>query len=226
MNSPIEPTHIPESAATARNRPWIGRPVGSRNTTKQARAVRTRETILADAARQFDTDGYGNTSVSTILAANDIAKGALYYHFPSKEAIAQQLSESWNQVVAESISDAAAHLGGGTAVDRLTAIFTSLAHKIADSTTLRAGMKLTLEPAVDNGAAFARWVDAISDIVDTAISTGEIPDTGTAHRLAWNLCAGTIGATHASAILREDVDLETRIKDAVAGQLRNARPTQ
>jgi len=83
-------------------------------------------------------------------------------------------------------------------------------------------MKLTLEPTIDNAAAFAHWVDAISDIVETAITTGEIPDTPTAHRLAWNLCAGTIGATHASAIMREDINLATRIEDAVTAQLRNA----
>ncbi|WP_208722190.1 TetR/AcrR family transcriptional regulator, partial [Rhodococcus qingshengii] len=158
--------------------------------------------------------------------AGHFARGAVYYHFPSKEAIAQQLIADWNLAVDESIRDASERTAGETTFDRLTAIFTSLAHKIADDTNLRAGMKLILEPAVDNDAAFARWVDSVSDIVDTAITTGEIPDTPTAHRLAWNLCAGTIGATHASAILREDVDFETRIEDAVAGQLRNARPTQ
>lgn len=219
MNSPIEPAHIPDSAATARNRPWIGRPVGSRNTTKQARAVRTREAILADAARQFDTGGYGNTSVSTILAANNIAKGAMYYHFPSKEAIAQQLSEEWNLAVEESISGSS--VDGGTAFDRLIGIFTSLAHAIAGDVKLRAGMKLTLETAVDNGAAFARWVDAISDIVETAIGAGEYVDGPVAHRLAWNLCSGTVGAVQAAATLREDVDVVTRIQDVVSAHLKS-----
>ena len=202
-------------------RPHIGRIHGSKNAAMQDRAIRTREAIIAVAAQQFDIEGYGNATINTILAAGKFARGAVYYHFPSKEAIAQHLIADWNLAVDASIRDV-----GGTAFDRLTAIFTSLAHKIADDTNLRAGMKLLLEPSVDNDAAFARWVDTVSDIVDTAITTGEIPDTPTAHRLAWNLCAGTIGATHASAILREDVDLETRIEDAVAGQLRNARPTQ
>lgn len=202
-------------------RPHIGRTHGSKNAAMQDRAIRTREAIIAVAAQQFDIEGYGNATINTILAAGKFARGAVYYHFPSKEAIAQHLIADWNLAVDASIRDV-----GGTAFDRLTAIFTSLAHKIADDTNLRAGMKLLLEPSVDNDAAFARWVDTVSDIVDTAITTGEIPDTPTAHRLAWNLCAGTIGATHASAILREDVDLETRIEDAVAGQLRNARPTQ
>ncbi|WP_261949409.1 TetR/AcrR family transcriptional regulator [Rhodococcus sp. T9N] len=206
-------------------RPHIGRNHGSKNAAMQDRAIRTREAIIAVAAQQFDIDGYGNATINTILDAGHFARGAVYYHFPSKEAIAQQLIADWNLAVDESIRDASERTAGGTTFDRLTAIFTSLAHKIADDTNLRAGMKLILEPAVDNDAAFARWVDSVSDIVDTAITTGEIPDTPTAHRLAWNLCAGTIGATHASAILREDVDFETRIEDAVAGQLRNTEPT-
>lgn len=80
-------------------------------------------------------------------------------------------------------------------------------------------MKLTLEPTIDNANAFAHWVDRVGAIVDTAITEGEIPDTPAAHRLAWNLCAGTIGATHASDFLREDIDLATRIGDIVAAHI-------
>jgi AcrR family transcriptional regulator len=218
VNSPNEPTHTPESTATTRTRPRIGRAPGSKNSAMQDRAVRTRQAIISVAAGHFDTDGYGHTSMNTITHTGKFAKGAMYYHFPSKEAIAQQLIVDWNLVVDESISDASR--AAGTAFDRLTAIFSSLARKIVDDVHLRAGMKLTLEASIDNGAAFARWVDAISDIVDTAITTGEIPDNPTAHRLAWNLCAGTIGATNASATLREDIDLATRIEDTVTAHLK------
>ncbi|MGC0367091.1 hypothetical protein ABH922_005143 [Rhodococcus sp. 27YEA15] len=43
-------------------------------------------------------------------------------------------------------------------------------------------MKLTLEPTIDNGAAFAHWVDVISNIIETAITEGELTDTPTTHR--------------------------------------------
>ncbi|WP_308252650.1 TetR/AcrR family transcriptional regulator [Rhodococcus qingshengii] len=219
MNSPNEPTPSPESAAPMRTRPRIGRVPGSKNSVMQDRAVRTRQAIISVAAGHFDTDGYGHTSMNTITHTGKFAKGAMYYHFPSKEAIAQQLIVDWNLAVDESISDASR--AAGTAFDRLTAIFSSLARKIVDDVHLRAGMKLTLEASIDNGAAFARWVDAISAITETAITTGEIPDNPTAHRLAWNLCAGTIGAAHASATLREDIDLATRIEDTVTAHLKS-----
>ncbi|EQM30141.1 TetR/AcrR family transcriptional regulator [Rhodococcus erythropolis] len=156
MNSPNEPAltpESPESTATTRTSPRIGRAPGTKNSAPQARAVRTREAIIAVAARHFDTDGYGQTSMNTIAHTGKFAKGAMYYHFPSKEAIAEHLISDWKRTVNESISKALATGSSTTVGEKLTAIFTSLAHQIAENTNLRAGMKLTLEPSIDNGAA-------------------------------------------------------------------------
>ncbi|OXM23271.1 TetR family transcriptional regulator [Rhodococcus erythropolis] len=221
MNSPNEPAHTPESAATTPARPRIGRAPGSKNSVPQARAVRTREAIIAVAARHFDSDGYGHTSINAISGAGKFAKGAMYYHFPSKEAIAEHLISGWNHTLDETISEALAAGASSTVSQKLAAIFMSLAQRIGEDTNLRAGMKLTLEPTIDNGAAFAHWVDAISDIIETGITEGELTDTPTTHRLAWNLCAGTLGAAHASATLREDSDLATRLEDTVTAHLKS-----
>lgn len=198
-------------------RPHIGRPLGASAQMKHPRAIRTRQLILSVAAQHFDAHGYGDASVNAILAAGNLTKGAIYFHFPSKESIAQQLTADWIYTVTELVDGAAGkHL---TAAEQLTTVFTGVAQSVAADANLRAGMKLTLEPTVDNADAFARWVDAIGDIVDTAIAVGEIPDTPASHRLAWNLCAGTVGAAHASAFLREDIDLATRIGDTVAAHI-------
>ncbi|MGQ5696343.1 TetR family transcriptional regulator [Rhodococcus erythropolis] len=222
MNGHNESAATPESAAATRTHPRVGRIPGSKNSAMQDRAVRTREAIIAVAARHFDTDGYGHTSINTISGAGKFAKGAMYYHFPSKEAIAEHLISDWNRTLAETISEALAGSPSSTVREKLAAIFISLAQRIGENTNLRAGMKLTLEPAINNGAAFVRWVDAISDIIETAITDGELTDTPTTHRLAWNLCAGTIGAAIASATLREDLDLATRIEDTVTAHLKSS----
>ncbi|MCD2136192.1 TetR/AcrR family transcriptional regulator [Rhodococcus qingshengii] len=221
MPSPIESANTPEDTA-ARTRPRIGRVPGSKNAAPQARAVRTREAIIAVAARHFDTDGYGATSMNTITQAGKIAKGAMYYHFPSKEGIGTQLISDWKAAVDHTITDATAR-SSGTAAETLTTIFTSLARQIADDTNLRAGMKLTLEPVLANGEGFAHWVDAVSGIIDTAISTGELTDTPTTHRLGWNLCAGSVGVAHAAAFKDEEIDLVTRIGDTVAAHIKSVR---
>lgn len=221
MPSPIESANTPEDTA-ARTRPRIGRVPGSKNAAPQARAVRTREAIIAVAARHFDTDGYGATSMNTITQAGKIAKGAMYYHFPSKEGIGTQLISDWKAAVDHTITDATAR-SSGTAAETLTTIFTSLARQIADDTNLRAGMKLTLEPVLANGEGFAHWVDAVSGIIDTAISTGELTDTPATHRLGWNLCAGSVGVAHAAAFKDEEIDLVTRIGDTVAAHIKSVR---
>lgn len=204
-------------------RPHAGRPLGSKNSAMQARAVRTRESILAVAAQCFDVGGYGNTSINAILDVGNFAKGAFYYHFPTKESIAQQIVTTWGLFVEQSVREATTARSDRPAVDQLTALFIALAGRVAVDTGLRAGMKLTLESSVDGAAAFGHWVGAVSGIVETASAAGELTDTPTTRRLAWNLCASTVGVAHAAATLAEDVDLTVRINDMVTAHLRSVR---
>ncbi len=52
------------------------------------RGARTRQQIVEEAARLFNTHGFAGTSVNQVLDATGVAKGALYNHFASKEALA------------------------------------------------------------------------------------------------------------------------------------------
>ena len=55
---------------------------------RQARALATRGAILAAAAEEFATASYHEASLSRILERSKVTKGALYFHFVSKESIA------------------------------------------------------------------------------------------------------------------------------------------
>jgi len=48
---------------------------------------RTRECLLQAASREIYRSGFQSASVDTILAVAGVTKGALYYHFDSKEAL-------------------------------------------------------------------------------------------------------------------------------------------
>lgn len=58
---------------------------------QQRRAQATRHAILVAAAEEFDRVGYAGTPLSTILRRSGVTKGAFYFHFPSKEALASTL---------------------------------------------------------------------------------------------------------------------------------------
>jgi AcrR family transcriptional regulator len=56
---------------------------------RQERAIRTRRTILVAAAQVFDEVGYEAATISDVLNRSGVTKGALYFHFTSKEELAQ-----------------------------------------------------------------------------------------------------------------------------------------
>ncbi|MFD0395738.1 TetR family transcriptional regulator [Streptomyces nogalater] len=56
---------------------------------QQDRAVRTRRAVLRAAAAVFAERGYAAATISEILKRAGVTKGALYFHFDSKAALAQ-----------------------------------------------------------------------------------------------------------------------------------------
>lgn len=73
-----------------------------RRARKRRDAERTRQRLLQAAFREVHRYGFQSAGVDTILASTDVTKGALYYHFESKEALGYAIIE---EVVAEMTRD-------------------------------------------------------------------------------------------------------------------------
>ncbi|RCW46975.1 TetR family transcriptional regulator [Halopolyspora algeriensis] len=58
---------------------------------QQRRAQATRRAIVVAAAEEFEDAGYDGTPLSAILRRSGATKGAFYFHFSSKEALAVTL---------------------------------------------------------------------------------------------------------------------------------------
>ena len=54
---------------------------------------RTRDRLLQAAFREIHRSGFQSAGIDTILAATNVTKGALYYHFESKEALGYAVVE-------------------------------------------------------------------------------------------------------------------------------------
>jgi len=61
----------------------------------QQRSEETRARILEAANRLFSQTGYETTSVAEICQEAGVSKGALYHHFPTKQAVFLALLDSW-----------------------------------------------------------------------------------------------------------------------------------
>jgi AcrR family transcriptional regulator len=99
-DAPVTPpvTPVPASALVAPTSCWADDEVGERTR-------RTRRRLLLAAARLFCEDGYHGAAISDILAAAGLTKGALYFHFRNKYALAEALvtevERSWAAVAAQ-----------------------------------------------------------------------------------------------------------------------------
>jgi TetR/AcrR family transcriptional regulator, transcriptional repressor for nem operon len=64
-----------------------------RRATRLRDPERTRERLLQAASREVYIWGFQSASLDTILASTGVTKGALYYHFKSKEALGYAIVE-------------------------------------------------------------------------------------------------------------------------------------
>ncbi|WP_030325672.1 ScbR family autoregulator-binding transcription factor [Streptomyces sp. NRRL B-3229] len=58
---------------------------------QQDRAIRTRNKIILAAAELFDEVGYEAATIAEVIKKCGVTKGALYFHFSSKEELAQEV---------------------------------------------------------------------------------------------------------------------------------------
>jgi len=184
---------------------------------RQQRAHETKAKILKAAARSFSIDGYAATAMNDIVAEAASTKGAVYFHFDSKETIARELINHWLTAlggIRQSTDESAI-----PAIEKLAAFFNGSAALIADDALARAGLRLTTEAGLDTAPpAFREWVELVSRLVDTAIAEGHLPASPT-QRLAVNLCAGFIGSVQVIQVLGDPGDFTSRIDDLVNAYL-------
>ena len=95
--SGIEP--VTGFGLTMRGLPYIlvgmltARKNSNRRATRLRDPERTRERLLQAASREVYRTGFQSASLDTILASAGVTKGALYYHFKSKEALGYAVVE-------------------------------------------------------------------------------------------------------------------------------------
>jgi AcrR family transcriptional regulator len=143
--------------------------------SQQARAVETRALIIRAAAGVFTEHGYGGTSMADICLAAGLTKGALYFHFASKEALALAIIDAQH--------DQALHLGGellnssDPGLQVLLRMSFELARQLREDPVSRAGIRLTLEssslttPVV---TPYEEWIGACEVLLRRAIDDGDV----------------------------------------------------
>ncbi|MFI6098722.1 ScbR family autoregulator-binding transcription factor [Lentzea sp. NPDC051213] len=183
---------------------------------QQDRAYATREAILQAAAEEFDRLGYDRTSLTAVLARTGLTKGAFYFHFASKDAVARALIDHQNDQWTDLRERWRAR--GLDPLSTLWGLFAESADRMAADVVLRAGVRLNAErevgyPGVPN--THVLWEKLITSYVAEAGECGQLREGVDPEAVARTLCGAALGARLISSATTACADFPARIREVL-----------
>lgn len=140
---------------------------------QQQRAINTRALLVAAAAHEFASNGYAAASVNTILETAQCTKGAMYFHFKSKEAMAHavldEIHTTYAAIAARWMTEDSAH-----PLDAIAYLIDEIAGAIDSTHIPRAETRLALEAEFRTRRPSLVWESAIQELADKARREGAL----------------------------------------------------
>jgi AcrR family transcriptional regulator len=179
---------------------------------QQERAIRTRQKIVRAAAELFDEVGYEAATIAEVLKKCGVTKGALYFHFSSKEELAQEVLAA--QVAAlPPVPPQELFLQQSLDEGLL------LAHllRVGDP-VVRGSIRLTVDQGspqdgLDRRVPMQGWIDHNADLLARAKAAGELLPHVDVASTASLFAASFTGVQILSKIMTGHADMEERVLD-------------
>jgi AcrR family transcriptional regulator len=153
------------------------------------RKIATREKILEAALAVFAQKGYHRTIVDDIVRVSGTSKGAVYHHFPNKEALFLALVDEFASHLARAVGDAIGRQHG--ALQKVegalrAALETFARHRELARILLLEAVSLGPTYEAKRAEVHRRFADLIRAYLDEAAREGSIPPLNTdVATLAW-----------------------------------------
>ncbi|MBV9598702.1 MAG: TetR/AcrR family transcriptional regulator [Chloroflexi bacterium] len=171
----------------------------------ERRADTTRHRLIAAASRQFARRSYSMVSLDDILAEAELTKGAMYFHFSSKQALAAAIIDDLTEMSRAAVTELLARRMSG--LETLIELFHLLAVQNTQHEVARAGARLleTLDnTTVLSGTPWPSWIEFVSTLIQRAIADGDVVDHIDPEDLATMLVALWVGIPRISDLDRPE----------------------
>ncbi|MEU6862270.1 ScbR family autoregulator-binding transcription factor [Streptomyces sp. NPDC046876] len=199
-----------------------GRPEGSRQEPrqepKQERARRTRDRILQAAAEIFAVRSYPTVTLQDVADRMGMTKGAVYFHYKNKEALAVAVVEAhyvhWGALVTETVAETTAR--ELSPLQRILAVLDRVVDAFRHDVLIQAGARLQLERALIQAELprpYRGWIAMLTELATEADAAGELREGVTPTALAHVIVSSVFGMQHISDTLTGRTDLMTRYKE-------------
>jgi AcrR family transcriptional regulator len=181
---------------------------------RQERAIRTRQAILIAAAEVFDEVGYEAATISDVLQRSGVTKGALYFHFASKEELAQAvLAAQVTSLPPVPQQD----LKLQESLDQAL-LLAYLLKKGTGDPIVQGSVRLTVDQGspkdhLNRRVPMQAWTEHTQAVFEEAKRRGEILPHADVAALAKLFVAGFTGVQVYSRIMTEREDLPERVAD-------------
>jgi TetR/AcrR family transcriptional regulator, transcriptional repressor for nem operon len=145
--------------------------------TTDTKADSTRQQILRAAARRFAQLPYHQVGLDDVLAEAELTKGAMYFHFRSKHALALAIIEDQTNHSSDAVADLLTRKLSG--LETLIDFSYQLAVRDISDDIARAGLHLLESIGRIEGLQEKQlgvWIETLAVIVGHAIAEGDIVD--------------------------------------------------
>ncbi|MEV0365556.1 TetR/AcrR family transcriptional regulator [Nocardia fusca] len=183
---------------------------------QQERARRTRAAIIRSAAVEFGKSGYAAASLNRILEGSRATKGAMYFHFDSKEDLARAVLDSAIERYGSTIDRWLVRTDLGP-LDILHGVFDELALRLEHDIIVQAEFRLVIDPGFhrQGHGGCPMLSAAIRDLTVAAIEQGQLrPDTDP-DRFTRTLAGALIGQRYMADAHGGEPDLRTRFRESL-----------
>ncbi|MFI9723313.1 ScbR family autoregulator-binding transcription factor [Streptomyces sp. NPDC052396] len=173
----------------------------------QSRAIRTKRAILEAAATVFSEHGYAAAKVADILELAGVTKGALYFHFDSKEELARA-------VIDAQAADAPPPVPQALRTQEFVDLGMVFAHRLTHSVLLRGSIRLTGESGeceLNRTSPYRDWTHRGIELLAEAGRQGELQPQVDATETARLVVACYAGIHMMARALDELHDLERHV---------------
>lgn len=182
----------------------------------------TRPRILDLTAPVFNRKGYAATAMSDLMAATQMEKGGLYYHFPSKSALGVAAFEHAVTKVAAEMDHAAASSADPRArLDAMIAVFRRhVVEPVVEggSPVFNAAVEADDSDDADLKASVAQAFDRLLRFVQRTIERGMRSGTFASGTDARGLAAFFVGSLEGAAVLAR-IASDVSVFDAAAAHV-------
>jgi len=186
-----------------------------------AKGAATRAFILETAAEAFAERGFGATTLSQLIDRSGLTKGAFYFYFPSKEALALAVLHGKQRQWLESVREEVMREPGAAAQLRaLGPAIVRLHHQDPSASSIT---RLTRELALIPGLAEQTregtldWIRLIASIVSRAQQDGELRTTADPQLIAAIVVAAADGLKDLSDVLDPPAEAQNGYERRLAG---------